>query len=148
MGLNWSKDAARSLRRRAVKEEIEDHQQLLAARFLVKTNTESIRPASPFWKGQSDGNQISLHRWLGIRKNAARRIDPATADVRWLFGLIMDPYCVNPDLPDECRELDKVYFARAPGSNVWVSFDDLDESVRSALRQRIASILVPHNGEL
>jgi hypothetical protein len=80
--------------------------------------------------------KIGVHQWLGIRKDAALKIDPATAEVTCHYGMIMDPYGVDPDLPDELWQIGRVYFARAPGSDVWVSFDDLPDEVCTALRNR------------
>jgi hypothetical protein len=68
--------------------------------------------------------EIGIHQWLGIRNDDASEIDPGTAKVSWKLGLIMDPYGVKPDLPEEREVIDRVYFARAPDSNVSVSFDD------------------------
>ena len=39
----------------------------------------------------------------------------------------MDPYGVYPEDPPEYQQISKEYFARSPGSDVWVSFLDLPE---------------------
>jgi hypothetical protein len=54
----------------------------------------------------------------------------------------MDPYAVDPNLPEEYDCVGRVYFARSPGSDVWVSFDDLPKDTRERLWKRI------RNGEL
>src|SRR4051794_30942162 len=65
--------------------------------------------------------------WLAIRKDAARDINPATAEICWTYGQVMDPYRIK-QLSAEYDCVGRNYFARAPGSDVWVSFDDLPES--------------------
>src|SRR4051812_18014075 len=64
-----------------------------------------------------------LETWLAIRKEAAKTIDPTTAEIFWTYGDITDPYGVDPDGRSEC--IGRVYFARAPGSDIWVEFGDL-----------------------
>jgi hypothetical protein len=74
-----------------------------------------------------------LAKWLAIRKEAGLHIDPETADVMWDYGQTLDPYGVDPDLPPELCQVGREYFARAPGSDVWVLFDDLPSATRQAL---------------
>ena len=78
----------------------------------------------------------SSEQFLAIRREAARHIDPETAEVDWDYGQILDPYSVDPDLPEELQCVGRLYFARSPGSNIWVSFYDLPEAVRSALWEK------------
>jgi hypothetical protein len=68
--------------------------------------------------------------WLAIRKEAGLKIDPETAEVHWGYGQTLDPYGVDPDLPEELQQIGREYFARSPGSDVWVHFGDLPETVR------------------
>jgi hypothetical protein len=77
--------------------------------------------------------QITVEQWLEIRKEAGLRIDPETAKVRWEYALTLDPYGVYPDLPAECRDVGRQYFACAPGSDIWVSFYDLPQATPDAL---------------
>lgn len=72
--------------------------------------------------------------WLAIRKEVAKAIDPATAEFDWEYGNVVDPYRIYPRDGSEC--IGRNHFARAPGSDVWVSFDDLPESVRDELWKR------------
>jgi hypothetical protein len=74
-----------------------------------------------------------IKEWLGERKREALLIDPAKAEVSWSFGRTLDPYGVIPDLPEELQQFGREYFARQPGSNIWVSFDDLPDEVREKL---------------
>jgi hypothetical protein len=71
--------------------------------------------------------------WLAIRKEAGLKIDPETAEVEWTYAQTLDPYGVYPELPEECQQVGREYFARSPGSDVWVNFHDLPEATRDAL---------------
>jgi hypothetical protein len=81
-----------------------------------------------------------IKKWLAIRKEAGRHIDPKTAEVTWDFRATLDPYCVVPPhlYEDLLGEADgggvgREYFARAPGSRVWVHFGDLPAKICKAL---------------
>ena len=78
-------------------------------------------------------DDMTVEQWLAIRKEAARQIDPETAEVDWWYVQTMDPYGVDPDLPEECQQIGRGYFACSPGSDVWVSFYDLPEATAEAL---------------
>jgi hypothetical protein len=71
--------------------------------------------------------------WCAIRKAAGLKIDLDTAEVEWWYAQTMDPYGIEPSLPEELRQVGREYFARAPGSDIWVSFGDLPEGTRNAL---------------
>jgi hypothetical protein len=73
---------------------------------------------------------------LAVRREEALKINPETAEVEWEYACTMDPYGVLDEweLPEEFRLIGRAYFARAPGSAVWVAFRDLPQAVRSALR--------------
>jgi hypothetical protein len=79
--------------------------------------------------------------WLASRKREALNIDPKTAEVMWCHGHVLDPYGVEPDLTEEEQVIGRVYFARSPGSNVWVSFGDLPDEIRSELWEQHKSTL-------
>jgi hypothetical protein len=79
------------------------------------------------------GVELTVEQWLEIRKKAGKEIDPDTAEVKWWYAQTVDPYGVNPDLPDECWQVGREFFACAPGSNIWVRFGDLTEEARAAL---------------
>jgi hypothetical protein len=79
---------------------------------------------------QSD---LTTQQWLEIRKKLGAQIDPETAEVLWTYGQIMDPYGVEPDLPAEYYQVGRLYFARCPGSRIWVSFYDLPDETRERL---------------
>ena len=79
--------------------------------------------------------------WLTIRKEAALEIDPETADVDWDYAQTLDPYGVDPELPEEYQQIGREYFARSPGSDVWVWFGDLPDATREALWKKHRSKL-------
>jgi hypothetical protein len=81
-------------------------------------------------------DQMTVEQWLAIRKEAALQIDPETAEVEWSYEVTCDPYGVYPDLPEEDQQVGRAYFARAPGSDVWVWFGDLPEAVRDVLWEK------------
>ena len=84
----------------------------------------------------TDDRDIPVEDWLAIRKEEALLIDPETAEVFWNWGQVLDPYGVWANMPDECDCVGRSYFARRPGSEIWVSFDDLPEPVRDALWEK------------
>jgi hypothetical protein len=71
--------------------------------------------------------------WLAIRKEAGLRIDPETAEVDWEYGQVSDPYELESNIPDEFYQIGRIYFARAPGSDIWVEFGDLPSGTRREL---------------
>jgi hypothetical protein len=76
---------------------------------------------------------MTVEEWLAIRKEAGLKIDPETAKLSWHWAPIMDPYGVIPNLPDEACCIGRVYFARSPDSDIWVSFHDIPEATVTAL---------------
>jgi hypothetical protein len=81
-------------------------------------------------------------QWLAIRREAGLKIDPETAEDDWTYAQTLDPYGVVPDLPEECEQIGREYFARSPDSDIWVHFSDLPEATSEALwkkhRQQLA----------
>jgi hypothetical protein len=71
-----------------------------------------------------------------LRKAVGREIDPETAEVEWVYAQTLDPYGDDPDLPEEYQQVGREYFARSPGSNVWVCFGDLPEATRDILWEK------------
>jgi hypothetical protein len=80
--------------------------------------------------------KIAAAEWLAIRKEAALHIDPETAEVMWTWGETLDPYGIEPDLPNELRQIGREYFARSPGSDVWVWFGDLPDNIGDPLWEK------------
>src|SRR5689334_20242779 len=81
-------------------------------------------------------NPQEIQDFLTIRKEAARHIDPETAEVDWQYGQILDPYGVNPRLSEELQCIGRIYFAKSTGNDVWVCFSDLPDEIRSALWEK------------
>jgi hypothetical protein len=77
-----------------------------------------------------------VEKWLATRKEAGLQIDPETAEVFWTYGEVLDPYGVHPDLPEECQCIGRNYFARSPGSSVWVWSGDLPKATLAALWEK------------
>jgi hypothetical protein len=91
---------------------------------------------------RGDSVMTDEERW---RRTAARvregiEIDPDTAEVKWVYGVITDPYDDVADFLEADRVRTLVYFARRPGGN-WVCFDHLPDMMRDTLRHK-------HNDEL
>jgi hypothetical protein len=85
---------------------------------------------------KSERSRMATKQWCALRKEEALRIDPERAEVYWTYGQTFDPYGVE-DLPEEYQQIQRNYFARSPGSDVWVSFDDLPNAVLDRLWERI-----------
>ncbi len=86
-------------------------------------------------------DELNVEQWLAIRKEAGLNIDPDTAEVRWSYAQTLDPYGIYPDLPEECQQVGREYFARSPGSDIWVHFRDLPDETRNAVWERHKSKL-------
>jgi hypothetical protein len=82
-------------------------------------------------------DELERERWLAIRRETGLKIDPQTAEVDWTWAAIIDPYGVYPELAEKEGCVGRVYFARSPGSDIWVHFDDLPEETREALRNYV-----------
>jgi len=76
----------------------------------------------------------SPEEWLAICRAEAKLIDPATAVICCQRGDRLDPYGLYPDT--DYWILGEIFFARRPGSEIWVAFDDLPTDVLKALRKR------------
>ena len=64
---------------------------------------------------------------LAILEEAALHIDPASAEVEWIYAeQVIDSY----------REVWREYFARSPGSDIWVWFGDLPAATQKSLWEK------------
>jgi hypothetical protein len=97
-----------------------------------KTETVATRQKAP----QKSADQIKKREWVAIRKQTARKIDPETAEVDWDYGQVLDPYGIHPELPEEYQCVGRNYFARVPGSDIWVEFGDLSRATACALWEK------------
>jgi hypothetical protein len=89
-------------------------------------------------KKRTPQEAAELERWLAIRKEEALKIDPETAEVDWSYSQTLDPYGVLDEweLPEEFHQVGREYFARVPGSDIWVAFEDLPDETREKLWSR------------
>jgi hypothetical protein len=81
--------------------------------------------------------KIEIEKFYEARRQAGLAINLFTAEVWWEYGQVLDPYGLGLDLPEEARQIGRNYFARAPGSDIWVEFNDLPDATLKALRLRI-----------
>jgi hypothetical protein len=80
----------------------------------------------------------ALRETVDVAKKAVGLlIDAETAEIHWGWGETLDPYGVDPELPEEYQQIQRLYFARSPGSANWVCFYDLPEATRDALWKRL-----------
>jgi hypothetical protein len=77
--------------------------------------------------------EMTIEEWLTIRHEEGLKIDPSTAEVFWTHEMTLDPYGIYPELPEKSRQVGREYFARRPGSEIWVHFGDLPDKTREAL---------------
>jgi hypothetical protein len=77
--------------------------------------------------------EIDVEQFHVLRREAGLKIDSETAEVSWTYGQVLDPYGIRDLLPEECYCVGRAYFARAPGSDMWVHFHDLPSETEDAL---------------
>ena len=70
-----------------------------------------------------------------LRKAAGLQI-PETAEVCWRYAQMEDPYGDGIHIPEECDQVGREYFARIPGTNVWILFRDLPDATADALFEK------------
>jgi hypothetical protein len=75
-----------------------------------------------------------VKEWLAAREREGLRIDPETAEVMWRYVNIGDPYDLDPGPPEE-ECIGRGYFARRPGSDIWVEFGDLPKETADRLEE-------------
>jgi len=94
------------------------------------TVIEALFPDIPV-KKKTASEKAEDQRWRAIRKEAGLKIEPETAEVTCSYEQTLDPYGIKDEweLPEEFDSVGREYFARSPGSEIWVSFDDLPEGV-------------------
>jgi hypothetical protein len=102
---------------------------------VTKETHEAIK-LCPHWGLQKKADREKAKRWLAIRKKAGLKIDPETAEVDWSYEWVFDPYRIYPAMPKEYQQAGREYFARAPGSEIWVWFGDLPKGTRQALLRK------------
>jgi len=63
-------------------------------------------------------------RWLAVRSREAKKIDPATAKICWMWTPTLDPYCLVKE-PQLESEIQRTYFAHRANCKILVWFGDL-----------------------
>jgi len=100
----------------------------------------NIRNNKPYYYNDTPGapSEAKKREWLAIRKKAGRGIDPETAEVMYVPGCAFDPYYIEPPelFEEEGRLVGRLYFARSPGSDIWVWFGDLPRATDKALWEK------------
>jgi hypothetical protein len=86
-------------------------------------------------------NDQEREEYLAVIKKAALKIDAETAEVLWDWGSERDPYYLfeHGDDWEDC--VGRNYWARSPGSEVWVEFGDLPKTTQDALWKKHKSQL-------
>lgn len=104
-------------------------EQINRAPLAVHTSLEIFVPNK-----QIDG--IPVKEWLEIRTEAALKIDPETALILRSHICPSNPYGTYSKIPEHCEEIGADYYARSPGSDVWVYSGDLPKEVARALEKK------------
>jgi hypothetical protein len=78
-------------------------------------------------KLSTEGMQQLIICW-----EAAKHIDPETAEVKWEYMPFDDPYGVLQSDHPTVRQ----YFARSPASDIWVAWSDLPEETEISLWEK------------
>jgi hypothetical protein len=100
---------------------------------------EQLKAALDQWCATRDKHlidEMTVKEWLAIRKEAGLKIDAETAEVHWTYSQTLDPYGIYTEPPDECWQVGREYFARSPGSAIWVHFGDLPKATRDAFWEK------------
>ncbi|HQR23750.1 MAG TPA: hypothetical protein PK163_03125 [Steroidobacteraceae bacterium] len=84
----------------------------------------------------NDGATLTVEQWLQIRKEEGLRIDAETAEVTWIYARVLDPYRLGLEIPEDCQCAGRQWFARAPDSDIWVSFHELPEETVAKILAR------------
>ena len=82
-------------------------------------------------------DRLLAQEWLAIQTAEGLKINPETAEVECYYEAEFEDGVYYPRLPEECRGIGREYFARAPGSDIWVSFQNLPKATRERLRAKL-----------
>src|SRR5262245_34715553 len=81
--------------------------------------------------------QRQVKEWRALRRTIGANIDPDRVEVHCAYAQVLDPYQVCRNFTGELYQIGREYFARSPGSDPWVSFDDLPQKTVERLWQRM-----------
>jgi hypothetical protein len=125
---------------------LDDQKRLLVAVRGWSPPEEAEREPPRGWRvhnGRVNRDCISkaeYNRRMEERRAAGLLLDPSTAEIDWNYAQTLDPYGDGlPLLPQE-EQIGREYFARAPGSDIWVGVGDLPNATRDAIWKRIENI--------
>jgi hypothetical protein len=109
----------------------------IPTRFLRKL-VGTCRQQERIQRERRKGNETEegMRNWRAARREAGLRIDPEIAEVFCTYARTLDPYGIRPDLPKECQQIGREYFALSPRSDMWVLFEDLPPATQKALRAK------------
>jgi hypothetical protein len=104
--------------------------------YLVACGDEAPHE-SELYADWCEANPVSpeVQLFLAGREREGALIDPESAEVCWQYGSTLDPYCVY-DLPAQFTQIGREYYARRPGSDIWVSYIDLPPETLRRLREK------------
>jgi len=71
-----------------------------------------------------------------LQENPAILVDPSTAEIDWTYAQTLDPYGDRLPLLPQAEQVGREYFARAPGSDIWVCVRHLPDATRGAIWER------------
>ena len=80
---------------------------------------------------------ITAQEWLAVQMAEGLKINLETAEVECYYEARFEHGVYYPRLPEECRGIGREYFARAPGSDIWVRFQNLPKATRERLRAKL-----------
>ena len=106
--------------------------------FVVKRDVPFKQPVK--WRILLQDKRVEISDeerkdFLAVRKEAGLKIDPATAEVSCSTVQVLDPYGIL-ELSAEEYCAGRQYFARSPGSDIWVWFGDLPSATAKVLSNR------------
>jgi hypothetical protein len=86
-------------------------------------------------KKKTASEKAEVEQWLAIRKEAALKIDPETAEVDWGYGLTWTPIAsaTNGNFRKNSIQVGRQRWGGPPGNDLWVHFSDLPAGVEEKL---------------
>jgi hypothetical protein len=78
-----------------------------------------------------------FQEWVASRKAAGAAIDIAACELGRWYAYDDDPYCADPELPEEMKQIGTNRYVRSAASRGWVSERDLPPTTATAMYERI-----------
>ena len=105
--------------------------------WLSQASCEDRMKAEQDWFDNLDPQYVKeTKEWRAVRKAEGLKIDPKAAETFWTYGSTIDPYGAW-NFPDWFEDnVGREYWARNPGSEIWVNFCDLPAATSDALWKR------------